>query len=208
MSATLNHLKEMPVARKKNTDDRVVITPAGLELLCTELWGEAWRAAFSEWTGITYSQLHRYMTIYNGQRIPKIVVLALVGLRDLRDLGKAGPDVSVFEADLSEAIPVKHIQKKKERPVRVSNDAPLIDIFGTGAPEAAPEPEPTPAPAPEPAKARPATTKARTGKAGPETGKAGPETGQGRAKSAAKAKKPAAAKAPAKARPRRAALAK
>lgn len=206
MSATLNHLKEMPVARKKNTDDRVVITPAGLELLCTELWGEAWRAAFSEWTGITYSQLHRYMTIYNGQRIPKIVVLALVGLRDLRDLGKAGPDVSVFEADLSEAIPVKHIQKKKERPVRVSNDAPLIDIFGTGAPE----PEPTPAPAPEPAKARPATTKARTGKAGPETGKAGPETGQGRAKSAAKAKKPAAAKAtaPAKARPRRAALAK
>jgi hypothetical protein len=197
------------MAPKKDPDSKVFITPAGLEMLCKEIWGEGWRSAFSDWTGISYSQLHRYMTVYNGQRIPKIVVLALVGLRDLGDLGKAPPDVSAFEAEQSASVAVKFQAEKKIKPVRERRDAPLIDMFGDDDPEPPAPPESPPESPPEPA-AEPVETTAGKGPArtGPDrkgrTGKAGPAPDRQAKKPAAKAETPA----PAKARPRRAALAK
>lgn len=208
--------------KRKELETHVHITPAGLETLSRDIWGDQWRAKFSEVTGISYSQLHRYMTVYNGQMIPQVVVVALEGLRMLKTGPEGTPMLSIAEyrRPIAEATPVKFVQEKRPKPERINNDAPIEDYFGLGEPTkepatpAAPEPaatveEPPAAPAPEPAKVKPATPKkapARTGKAGPETGKGKAGTGAGQAKKPAAKAKPAAT--PKKPAPKRAALAK
>jgi hypothetical protein len=208
------------MAKKKNTDlTHVHITPAGLESLCKDIWGDMWRAKFTEVTGITYSQLHRYMTIYKGQMIPQIVVVALVALRDLKHHNVTSSLITEYRRPIGEATPVKFVQEKKVRPAKPDTDAPLVDFFADPEPVKAPEPEAAPEPQQaakkpakaktEPAKAKPAKAKTepvkkpateRTGKAGPETKKAGPDRTKAKTEPAkATVKKPA---------PKRAALKK
>lgn len=124
------------MAKRAITTGKVPVTPEGLEMVCKEIWGEKWRQAFSDATGISYSQLHRYMTFYKGQVIPKIVILALVAIRDLADAKRPFPDVTPFEDDIANVKPVKFVQQAKPKPERVDNDAPLTDWgdFGDDTP--------------------------------------------------------------------------
>ena len=198
----------------KETERDVAITPAGLEELCKDIWGDGWRSKFSDVLGISYSQLHRYMTVYKGQRIPQVVVVALEGLRMLKTGPEGKPILSIAEyrRPAVDATPVKFVQEKKPRPLRVIDQTPVADFFSEkpAEPTPAPAPEPPPAPAPNLAKAsaklgkalapKPAKGKAET--AGTGTGKA--KTGTAPAKKPAKvAKAEAPAKRPA---PKRASL--
>lgn len=155
--------------------ETVCITPSQVESMAVAIWGTDWRTHILPYLGISYSQLHRYMTIYGGQSIPRPVALAMHYAHDAIKADKPVPTLPTIPA--SESIAVKFKAIKKEKPVRVNNDAPEIDIFAT-APAKQPEKpveEPkaeTPAPAPEKPKAAP--------------------------KAAAKPKEPAKAKAPAK----------
>jgi len=200
------------MAKKKKTDDsKVFMTPASLEFVAKEIWGDKWRDDFQSTLGISYSQLHRYMTIYGGQRIPKIVALSLIMLREFKEREIPSPTLAGFEVDASEAVPVKFVQEKKVRPAKIDRDAPDIDLFGDApepekqpeqaveAPEtpAAPEPAAAPAPDPEPVKARTVRRKIETGPE-PEKGrKAKPSL----AKASAKLGKALTPKAPAKKAP-------
>jgi hypothetical protein len=194
------------MAKKKNTEiTHVHITPAGLETLCKEIWGDSWRSKFSEVTGLTYSQLHRYMTVYKGQMIPQIVVVALEAIRMLWKYEEVIPNISNYRKPISEATPVKFVQEKKVRPPRPDTDAPLVDFFSetkaAPTPEPAPEPDkPKPKPKAKPAKAPAAApAKAKTAPKRPDLkqAKAGPETGPAKRTGSAKPAK-AAPKAAAK----------
>ena len=194
------------MAKKKNTEiTHVHITPAGLETLCKEIWGDSWRSKFSEVTGLTYSQLHRYMTVYKGQMIPRIVVLALEGLRMLQTGPKGEPmiDIDQYRRPIAEATPVKFVQEKKVRPARPDTDAPLVDFFSETKAPPAPEPIPEPAkpePKAKPVKApaaAPAKAKAAPKRPDLKQAKAGPETGPAKRTGSAKPAK-AASKAVAK----------
>ena len=125
------------MARKRNeVETHVHITPAGLEALAKEIWGDAWRAKFSDVLGISYSQLHRYMTVYNGQRIPQVVVVALEGLR-LLTTGTTNDTlvyIGTYRKPVADAVAVKFVQEKKERPGRATDPTPMVDFFGTDEP--------------------------------------------------------------------------
>lgn len=163
------------MARPKAAPIKTVhMTPATVETIGLELWGEKWREEIAKFLGISYSQLHRYMTVYKGQTIPRVVATALILRRHFGD-GTDMPDLDMHSAPLAEATPVKFVQVKKPKPERPDNDAPLIDLFG-GTPEPAPTPEPEPDTTP--------TKPDRTG-----AGQGRKKTGQDKA-----TKKPAAAK--------------
>lgn len=150
------------MAKKIADTGRIVMTPQQFETMAVTIWGSEWRTPVLAYLGISYSQLHRYMTIYGGQTIPRPVALAMNYAHDCVNADKPVPVLAEFAA--SEAVPVKFVPTKKERPERVNNDAPEIDIFAeTPAPEEkAPEPPPTApekpkkAPAKKPAPAKPA----------------------------------------------------
>ena len=123
------------MARKRNeVETHVHITPAGLEALAKEIWGDAWRARFSDVLGISYSQLHRYMTVYNGQRIPQVVVVALEGIRLLGKAAGLTPVISEYRRPVADAVAVKFVQEKKERPARATDPTPMVDFFGVDEP--------------------------------------------------------------------------
>lgn len=138
--------------------ETVCITPSQVESMAVAIWGVDWRTHILPYLGVSYSQLHRYMTIYGGQSIPRPVALAMHYAHDAIKADKPLPVLPAIPA--SEAVAVKFKAIKKEKPVRVNNDAPEIDIFAT-APAKEPEKpveEPkteTPAPAPEKPKAAP-----------------------------------------------------
>lgn len=174
---------------------KVFLTPAALQEAAIELWGEEkWRGAFQTHLGISYSQLHRYMTVYKGQRIPQTLAMVLHLLRTVKAAGVTVPPLPMYPA--ADLTPVKFEWVKKPKIARPDNDAPEEDFFGLGstAPEtSAPEPEKAEQPAPKPEPAKPSRKRAMDG---PETAKAGPV--KGRAGEGVKAKPTAPAKTPAK----------
>lgn len=185
--------------------ETIHLTPKALESIAVELWGEdKWRAQVQDALGISYSQLHRYMTVYRGQRIPRVVALAMTAMVTLKRNEIALETPKFVAADLK---PVKFIWEAKPKTVRVINDAPEIDLFGSGpeepekpkdAPSKPPAPdvkaEEPPAPAkPSRKRAMPPETKPAAKKAGPAKDKAGPV--KAGPEKTAPAKKPSLAKA-------------
>jgi len=113
----------------------ICITPQQVESMAVTIWGTDWRTHILPYLGISYSQLHRYMTIYGGQSIPRPVALAMHYAHDAIKADKPLPSLPDIPA--SEAVAVKFKQvKKPEKPV----EEPKAE---------------TPAPAPEKPKAAP-----------------------------------------------------
>lgn len=182
--------------------DKIHLTPKALEALSIELWGaEKWRAQVQEALGISYSQLHRYMTVYKGQRIPQVVALAMTALATLKRSEIEMPKLPEFKPE--DLTAVKFVWEAKPKPIRVINDAKEEDIFGLNdddekeeKPEeqAAPPAPETPAPEPEKPAAKPSRKRAMSPEASPDRKRTGPAKA-GPEKVTAPAKKPAAKKA-------------
>ena len=183
----------------KTKIETIHMTPADLQSTAIDIWGkDKWRGQFQDVLGISYSQLHRYMTVYKGQQIPRIVAMSMAMLKALKDADIDMPTLPDYKA--ADLVPVKFVWEKKPKPVRIDNDAPEEDFFGT-APKAsaaakvetapAPEPEKPQAAAPEPEKvpAKKPDRKKAVAKSGPE--KAGPD----KVPTKVPAKKPSLAKA-------------
>lgn len=173
---------------KQVAAENVHITPAKVEEIGLEVWGERWREEMAKFLGISYSQLHRYMTIYKGQQIPKVVAVALIMRRQfLHD--NALPNFDSFVAPASESKPVKFVQVAKPKPEKPDLDAPVIDMFGEA-------PVTVEAEAPkieEPAKVEPQKATTKTGQ--------GRKAGQDRTAKEAKPKAEKPAKAAPKTKP-------
>jgi hypothetical protein len=121
------------MAKKRNkVETHVHITPAGLEALATQIWGKEWRAKFSEVLGVSYSQLHRYMTVYNGQTVPQAIVVALEALRLLTTGPTNDTLVSIahYRAPIADALPVKFVAEKKPERAKAIDSTPVADFFG------------------------------------------------------------------------------
>lgn len=176
--------------------EQVYMTPAALQEAAIELWGaDKWRGAFSEHTGISYSQLHRYMTVYKGQRIPQTLAMVMHLLMTLKVNDIELTPLPMFP--VTDLKPIKFEWVKKPKPERPNNDAPEEDFFSTDDPEPetpAPEPEKAADPAPEPEKVETKPNRKRAALV-PE---AGPVKGRAGTPAKATTAKPAKAKTPAK----------
>ncbi len=160
----------------------VNITPTQMESMSITIWGTDWRQKILPYLGISYSQLHRYMTVYGGQSIPRPVALAMHYAHD--SIVNDKPLPTLPEIPASEVRPVKFTHVKKPKPERVNNDAPEIDIFGDIETEEPDNTQQAEDPAPEPEKPEPAPKAAA------------------KPKEKAPAKKPATPKAKAPAKPK------
>jgi len=145
------------------------MTPEHIEKLSIKLWGkEGWRTKFQDFFDMSYSQLHRYMTVYHGQTIPKPVALALDMALTLQMNEIDLPDLKDYATPIADVKPIKFVPEKKPKVVRPSNDAPIVDLFGDDdeTTETAPEPTEQQAPAEpttEPAETKPEPDRTETG---------------------------------------------
>jgi hypothetical protein len=109
------------------------VTPAILERVALDLWGAKWRDEFCAFFDMTYSQLHRYMTVYKGQTIPKRIAVSLEMLEILKVNEIPFPSGDKWKVPASEATAVKFVAVAKPKVPRIVNDAPEIDMFGLGS---------------------------------------------------------------------------
>jgi hypothetical protein len=119
--------------RLKNAPTHLHMSPLAIQTLAGDIFGEnSWRAPLCETMDISYSQLHRYMTVYQGQGVPKVFAMALVALHTFHEAKKPFPDMDAFRVEIDKATPVKFVQVKKERPAKVkAEDAPTLGLdFG------------------------------------------------------------------------------
>lgn len=140
------------------------MTPQNVQDISISLWGdEAWRKSFQDAFDISYSQLHRYMSVYKGQLIPKSIALALDMMVTLKANDIPLPDLADYLTPIDKVEPLIFKPEKKVKIPRVINDAPIADFFDLGtetAPETSPEPEPAetkPKAKPERTETKPAT---------------------------------------------------
>lgn len=185
------------------------IAPAEINTIATDLFGENWRGHLPEFFGMSYSQLHRYMTIHNGQSVPKTFAIALAALKALKANDIPFPEMDSYLVPIDKAEPLKFVAEKKERPVKLDAPEPDFDFGEEVEAEPAPEPakeappaaepvkaeEPAPEPAKTPRKATPKPEKATKAKA---PAKKTESKAKGPSKSKAGTKNPAPEKAPAK----------
>lgn len=126
--------------KPKNQPAKLYMSPADMATISENVFGDMWRTGLGDYMGISYSQIHRYMTL--DQDIPKSFALGLVMLKNLKANEIAFPDLEEFMIDRHMAEPVRHVQVKKDKPAKAKDDAPEAG-FGFGDDEpAAPAPKP------------------------------------------------------------------
>lgn len=193
--------------KKAKTVTQAWITPAQIQEASLKLFGEKWREGFQDFFDMSYSQLHRYMAVYNGQTVPKAVALALDMALTLKANDLELPTLKDWITPIADVKPLLFVPEKKPKVPRPDNDAPAIDLFGDADTEPAAETEeqtetteeplapPTTEPEAKPArnrrasapKAKPADNPTKAKPAAPAKAKAKPAT--------AAAKKPTKSKA-------------
>lgn len=140
--------------KKAKTATQVWITPAMIQEASIKLFGENWRLGFREFFDMSYSQLHRYMAVYNGQTVPKSVALALDMALTLKANDLELPTLKDWITPIADVKPLLFVPEKKPKVVRPNNDAPEIDLFGDPEPTETEQkqdaPETKPATEPEP----------------------------------------------------------
>lgn len=120
---------------KKKVVEFTYMSPAKLQELSLDLWGEKWRDRLCEFFDLTYSQLHRYMTVYKGQTIPKRIAVCIEMLGILKANEIPFPTGEEHKIPVNEAQAVKFIAVARPKVPRAINDAPEIDLFGEDAEE-------------------------------------------------------------------------
>ncbi len=145
------------MARPKKTESVMWITPAAIEANAIANFGPNWRQTLPKAFDISYSQLHRYMTVYNGQTAPKAFAMALVALALMpKELREEFDAIMAQNAAAEDRSAVKFIATKADKPAKPQKeDAPAasFDFGGDDEEPAAPEPAPPVVAAVEEAKA-------------------------------------------------------
>lgn len=119
------------------------IAPVAIEMEAKNLYGDNWRRTLPAEFDISYSQLHRYMTVYNGQTAPKVFAMALTALAVMDDATRKRFDAMM--AGFKDSVnrePVKFVAVKAEKPAKPPRiDAPEAGFSFDDEPAAPAAPE-------------------------------------------------------------------
>lgn len=102
--------------RLKEKPTHLWMSPATIETVAKQVYGESWRQAICADFDISYSQLHRYMTLYKNQGVPKTFALSLLMRRDMDTLNMPRTQPDAFKVAIGEAKPVRFSGRSDQTP--------------------------------------------------------------------------------------------